>query len=122
MWNLPGPEFKLMSPALEDRFLTTGLPGKSSQAVVKCNKCVSALGTVLSLLIEPKIHTGTSVSASCSASFCREHKKGRKMLTFHCIDASVIESQVSECVTHVLFLPAGRPTECVMFLNKISLV
>ena len=44
------------------------------------------------------------------------------MVIFHCIDASVIESQVSECVTHVLFLPAGRPTECVMFLNKISLV
>ena len=44
------------------------------------------------------------------------------MVTFHCLDASVIESQVSKCVTHVLFLPAGRPTECVMFLNKISLV
>ena len=29
MWNLPGPEFELMSPELADRFLTTGPPRKS---------------------------------------------------------------------------------------------
>ena len=38
MWNLPGPGFKLMFPALEGRFLTTGPAGKSSQAVVKWKK------------------------------------------------------------------------------------
>ena len=29
MWNLPGPGVEPVSPALPDRFLTTGPPGKS---------------------------------------------------------------------------------------------
>ena len=29
MWDLPGPGFELMSPALAGRFLTPGPPGKS---------------------------------------------------------------------------------------------
>ena len=28
MWALPGPRIKLVSPALQGRFLTTGPPGK----------------------------------------------------------------------------------------------
>ena len=28
MWDLPGPEIKPVSPALQGRFLTTGPPGK----------------------------------------------------------------------------------------------
>ena len=30
LWDLPGPEIKLVAPALAGRFLTTGSPRKSS--------------------------------------------------------------------------------------------
>ena len=34
MWDVPGPAFKLMCPALAGRFLTTGPPGKLKQGVL----------------------------------------------------------------------------------------
>ena len=33
MWNLPGPGLEPVSPALADRFLTTGPPGKSQMKI-----------------------------------------------------------------------------------------
>ena len=49
MWDLPNPETEPMSPALADRFLTTGLPGKSKGTSLKAED--QGLGGVHSNLV-----------------------------------------------------------------------
>ena len=41
MWNLPGPGFEPVSPALAGRFLTPGPPGKSSPAILPTHLSMS---------------------------------------------------------------------------------
>ena len=58
MWNLPGPEIKLVSPALADGFLTTGPLGKSSAEVLNLNS-VTQIFVCLpppSMIPRPTVH------------------------------------------------------------------